>query len=231
MLIETEKIENYEYVNVKFIYSEDKEIIDELIKKAKELSDKVSPYDPGKNFRTANTRLKKNIGGLLAEKAFECYLNYLIKNNNLNAKIINITDLQEITVGNQSWNQIDLSIDVNGTVKTIEIRSSFSYKTKFERLFKGAFSLIGWYTHSYKPIEEKKDYYILGIHYYHPDKINDLCKNEVIVHIAGAASKNTLEDKGYNDNLRQAGANFRIIKPLINVPDPVTTIRRLLEIK
>lgn len=232
-----ERIDSYEYIITTFSYESDKQVLDGLIDEAAELAGIVNPFGPDGRLRSTGVRFNKNLGGLLAERAFREYVDGLINKKNLNVRIKEISELKEEVVGNISWNQIDLILEVNGMIKTMEIRSSFSYKTSLRRLFgfplindKGAFSIIGWYTHTHKPIEEKKDYYIFCIHYYHPDNILVLCQDEIEVYIAGAASKETLEKKGYNSDLKQRGASFRIINPLRSVPDPVKVINDILEI-
>jgi len=171
----------------------------------------------------------------LAEEAFKTYVERLIETKKLNAKIIKV-GLKEEEI-EEVGTQIDFLLEVNGKKKSIEVRSSFSYKTNFPRLFgiplihgKGAFSIIGWYETQHKPLEEKKDYYVFAVHFYHPTEIREKCRNEVTVYIAGAASKMTLEKEGYDDSLKQRGAKFRVINPLIKVPNPICVINEMLEI-
>ena len=225
----------YRYVTTSFQFSNDKSQLESIIAKASMLSGVVSPFDPKGDFRPFSVRLSKNTGGTLAEESFKMYVQSLIKTNGLNAKIIDTNVREEID--EQIGTQIDVLLEVNGKKKSIEVRSSFSYKTSFKRLFgiplyngKGAFSIIGWYKHQHKPEEERKNYYIFVIHYYHPTKIGQYCKNEVTAYIAGAASEKTLETKGYDDNLKQRGAMYRVINPLISVADPIDVIDEILEI-
>jgi hypothetical protein len=236
MMQKIEKINGYRYITTTFKFSEDKDRLESIINEASRLSGVVSPYDPGGNFRPFTVRLSKNTGGLLAEEAFKIYVEDLIKTKRLNAKIVRVGALKEEVI-EEIGTQIDFVLEVNGKEKSVEVRSSFSYKTNFPRLFgiplingKGAFSIIGWYEHQHKPPEEKKDYYIFDIHFYAPAKIREKCKNEVTVYIAGAASKMTLETKGYDDSLKQRGAKFRVVNPLISVPDPISVIDEILEI-
>lgn len=235
MMQKTEQINGYRYITTTFKASEDKDFLETIINEATERSRKVGPYGPSGVLRSPAVRKNKNIGGLLAEKAFRIYVEKLIETKGANAKIIG-SELREETV-EEIGTQIDFVLEVNGKQKTIEVRSSFSYKTNFPRLFgiplidgKGAFSIIGWYKHQHKPEEKEKDYYVFAIHFYHPDTIQGKCKNEVTVYIAGAASKKTLEAKGYDDDLKQKGALYRIINPLISVPDPLDVIDEMLEI-
>lgn len=237
MLQKIEYINGYRYITTTFKFSDDKDFLESIINEAAKRSGSVSPFSPGGVFRPLSVRFSKNIGGLLAEKAFRIYIENLIQAKRLNAKIVEVSELKEKIVENMSWYQIDFVLVVNGKRKTIEVRSSFSYKTSFQRLFgiplfngKGAFSIIGWYEHEHKPPEEKKDYYIFAVHFYPPTKILEKCRSEVTVYLAGAASEKTLETKGYDDSLDQNGAKFRVINPLTSVPDIIDVVDEILEV-
>jgi len=235
MIQKIDKIDGYRYITTTFQFSKDKALLESIVNEATHLSKKVPPHAPSGYLRPFSVRLDKNIGGLLAEEAFKIYVEDLIKTKRLNAKVVRVAVTEESI--EEIGTQIDFVLDVNGKRKTVEVRSSFSYKTNFPRLFgipliedKGAFSIIGWYKHQHKPQEEKKDYYVFVIHFYHPTEVQKKCKSEVTVYIAGAASKETLETKGFDDDLKQKGAKYRIINPLISVPDPVDVIDEMLEI-
>jgi len=195
----------------------------------------VNPHGADGKLRPQDVRFCKSLGGLLAESAFSEYL--AAKSRELNApfSVLGTTFTQEEDLARLGFNQIDLKIRVDETTKDIEIRSSFSYKTTLGRLFgvplidgKGAFSLIGWYSSSNKPTEVKKDYYVFVIHYYEPLEIQRRIYDTVEVYLAGIASRQTLEERGEYSSLKQAGARFRIINPLINIPDPVIAIDDIL---
>ena len=151
---------------------------------------------------------------------------------------INTSFIQDEELVKLGFNQIDLELKINGKHVSIEIRSSFSYKTSVGRLFgyplingKGAFSIIGWYTSSSKPKEIKKDYYIFGIHQYYPSKIREMLNSTVEVIIASAVSKNTLETEGYDSTLKQNGAKFRVINPIKNSTPPLDGIKEILGLR
>lgn len=235
MIQTIDKIDGYRYITTTFQFSKDKALLESILNEATRLSKIVPPHGPGGYLRPFSVRLDKNIGGKLAEEAFKIYVEDLIKTKRSNANLVTVAVTEESL--EEIGTQIDFVLDTNGKKKTIEVRSSFSYKTNLRRLFgvdlidsKGAFSIIGWYKHQHKPEEKKKDHYVFAIHFYHPTEIQNKCKSEVTVYIAGAASKETLETKGYDDDLKQKGALYHIINPLISVPDPVDVINEMLEI-
>ncbi len=230
-------ISRFQYYLVKFDYLNDKQIIDSLINKATELSSRVNPYSSGAELRSSSTRINKLLGGLLTEVAVIEILNKESRASNAIFQILDSTLVQEPALEKLGFNQVDLKLRVQDSTLDLEIRSSFSYKTSIGRLFgfplfngKGAFSIIGWYTSTNKPAETRKDYYIFGIHYYHPDEILTKVKDKVQVHIAGAVSKETLERIGYNDSLKMYGATFRIINPIKDAPNPISGFKEILKI-
>jgi hypothetical protein len=237
--ISIKKVAGYEYryLKIDFNYSEDHVLIDNIKDKAMDLCNKVDPHSPNGLLRDGITRLQKNIGGLLAEEAVKIYITNIIEDKSLDVKIIEKnTKYNEI----QDDNQIDMTLKVKNTIKNIEIRSSFFYyirKNEPEKLFapykdksKSAASIIGWYTHKHKFKEVKKNFYIFVIHHYHPKEIINRCRRKVDLYIAGAASRATIEKEGQNQSLKMSGAYYRVINPLIKVPDPINAINSLLKV-
>lgn len=138
---------------------------------ATELSQKVNVHDPSNKIRDPTERYRKGLGGVLAEYAVRKYIDIETSKRNLK---VSLSSENESGIG-----QIDLIIEVNGKKKTVEIRSSFFYKTSFERLFTVA-SIIGWYKTQFKPDEYIKDFYLFVIHFYHPADIESLLKKEFV---------------------------------------------------
>jgi hypothetical protein len=237
MEIDVKTLNNYKYVEINFNYENDKDLVESLITKATSMTNKVNPHGPDGNLRPQDVRFNKVLGGLLAEMALIKFLELQASKNNVNFKIIDSTFNQEEDLSKLGFNQIDLKISANGLEKDLEIRSSYSYKTTFERLLgfplvngKGAFSIIGWYKSQNKPLEVKKDYYVFAIHRYLPSETQTRIFDKVTVYIAGAASKYTLEKRGENKPLLQNGAEFRVINPLTCVPDPIAVVDEILDI-
>lgn len=238
MEIQIKNISGYQYYLVEFDYILDKHIIDFVLVKANELSTKVNPHSSGGDYRQSSTRINKLLGGLLTEVAVREILTQEARTSKITYQILGSTFIQEDDLEKLGFNQIDLQLLVQENKINIEIRSSFSYKTSLGRLFgfplinnRGAFSIIGWYTSSNKPQELKKDYYVFGIHKYHPSEIMNKVRTKVELYIAGVVSKATLERIGDNNSLKQDGAKFRIINPIKNAPTPISGIKEILRIK
>jgi hypothetical protein len=229
------ELQGYGYIKAIFDYNTDKVLINEIIDKTTRMCNKVNPHGPDGKLRQQDVRFNKILGGLLAEVSLMKFLEKTANEHNIPFEIIESTFNQEEDLSKLGFNQIDARISVNGEIKELEIRSSYSYKTTFERLIgvplydgKGAFSIIGWYTSSNKPQEVKKQYYIFAIHLYLPSETQNRIYEKVEVFLAGAASKQTLEDKGVYTSLKQEGAKFRVINPLNSVPDPINVINDIL---
>jgi len=231
-------LSGYNYIETTYEYIKDKTIIDSIISKAANTSNIANPHGPDGRYRQKDVRFNKTLGGYLAENALLNYMSMRARRFNIAFKVIDSTFTQEADLSKLGFNQIDIDLLVKDEVKTIEVRSSYSYKTTFNRLIgvplihgKGAFSIIGWYTSKNKQQEVRKDYYVFAIHRYYPSETHENVLNKVVLFIAGAANKDTLENKGYNDSLKQEGAKFRIINPLNSVPDPVHVIDEILGVR
>jgi len=215
----------YKYLKFQYFIEDDSLALQQIKDNAKNLSGKVNPHAPDSRIREYNEIFGKNLGGLLAEYSNRKFLQEIIDENKINAKISD-------PVYNSSKNQTDLIITVNGKAKTVEVRSSFSYKTTFERLFEGAFSIIGWYTTENKPAEIKKDFYIFFVHFYNPELAKEKFENKVETFLLGAVSKETLEQIGQNSELKQGSlTKFRIINPIKKAPSFDLTFNQLFDLK
>jgi hypothetical protein len=235
MKFETKEIEGYKYVSAFFNYNTDKEILDSILAKAEVLNEKVNTHSSGGEVRSSEIRINKLAGGLLVEHAFLKLITNLAEKYTVPFEVLGSTFSQEGDLESMGFNQIDLSVLLKKKKLEMEVRSSYSYKTSFERLLgfplkndKGAFSLIGWYVSKNKPNEVKKDFYIFGIHYYKPSETIQKLKTSVAINIVAIASKETLEALGYDDNLKQEGALFRIINPINSISDVVTVLKKLI---
>ena len=140
-----------------------------------------------------------------------------------------------------SKNQIDLIVTSMGPIRisrTIEVRSSYSYKAaSIERVVTGAFSLLGPYITSSKPEETAKDFHVTVVHRIDPRWLETVTKKNpfdigsqesaapIYKHICeqgmtsyfvgGQTGKAFLESKeSRTDDLYQLGARYRIIKPI-----------------
>jgi hypothetical protein len=231
------RIEGYEYIHAIYKYKDDKDVLDAILEKAYKLSGKVNPHSSGGSYREENTRINKLTGGLLLEHSVTEAFKTIAERNSKIFSINTSSFEQDQSLESMGFNQIDLELDIDGKIIKVEIRFFFSYKTTVKRLFgfplknnRGAFSLIGWYKSANKPMEVKKDFYIFGIHFYNPKLVIEKVKSQVEVMIATGASKETLEKIGFDDNLKQSNATFRIINPIKNAPEVSIVINNILGI-
>ncbi len=226
MAIGEETYGGYICVAVSLNALDDKQLIEAIESKAREMRDKVNKKAPDGKIRSKELIYWNNLGGELAQRAVESYLYSLIKEHNVKARIISqvpqIYDYQT---------HRDIIIEVNGIMKTLEVRSSFNYKTSFERVLSGAFSLIGPYRTSYKGKEPDKDFYITVVHRCENWEIENKLKNNVKAYIAGGASKEIFEEYGTKEMLKQEGAEYLIIRPINSVVGVPTLFKEILEIK
>lgn len=237
MEFQTKNIEGYRIISANYNYKSDKDLIDAIILKARDLSIKVNPHSSGGQFRNEEIRTNKLLGGLLVEHAFLNLFDRLAVKHKVPFEIIDSSFTQDGDLESMGFNQIDIDLLLNQSKLEIEVRSSFSYKTTFNRLLgfplkngKGAFSLIGWYSSKNKKKEIIKDLYVFGILYHKPSQMLEKAKTNCKINIVAIASKETLSDKGYDDNLKQPGAIFKVINPINSIDDVVSVLKILLNV-
>lgn len=224
MIIEEKNLDGYNYVSVKFNVNEDKEILSRIKEKAKEDAIKVNKKSQAGKIREEDLIGYNNLGGVLAEEVVKVYLNYKAKENNLNVNIFS----PQFT---GYFEHRDIKVDINGKIKTIEVRSSFQYKTTLQRVFTGAFSLIGGYITSYKREEPEKDFYIQVIHTYENPEILNKIDNEIEALIIGGGAKALFEEMGEKRFLKQERAEYLVINPINKTKGVNYLAKEILEIK
>ncbi len=213
------EINNHRILKAK--YAKD-ELIN-ILKEAEALAKKVSPFDPSGTERDFITRNIKNIGGLLAEKVV---IDIAQQYANEHKCLLEIKE-SNWKEAESSLYQIDHIFSIDSKIKTIETRSSFSYKTKCpERVVTGAFSIIGPYVSEHKIKEIEKDFYAFVFYCMNPQKLPDiLCKNNFIeVYFAGGASISMFSE---TTTLKQKGAEYKIIKPITAGLDATAFFQKL----
>lgn len=178
----------FRYIEYVFKYSEDKEIIDLLLRDAEQLAEKVFPGAANdSSMARSNKRIYANcIAGVFSEYCWKHFLNY-----------------ESVAVRSTSFtsasNQIDLEVINNG--KKIEVRSSFPRNgLEFAICHPSKeFDILGPYSNSYKPGEVTKDYFLRTL-FVMPNPINiiELVKSEnFVVYLTGGAT----HDMMFNNKL------------------------------
>jgi len=222
--IKKQNLGDYDYVLITLKSDKDEEIISKIKQKAKEDALKVNKKDTSGQIRGEELIRYNNLGGALAEEIVKIYLKNKSKENNIDAKIYSPPFTGHLE-------HRDIIVEVGGKIKTIEVRSSFQYKTTLQRIFTGAFSLLASYTASYKGEEPEKDFYIQVIHRYENPEILNKIDDEVEVFIVGGGSKDLFKKIGIKDNLKQRGANYLKINPINQTNGIDALAREILEIK
>jgi len=192
---------------------------DEIIKKARRFAQNsaknLNDHAPSGRKRSEEEKFRVCFGGHLAELVTAEYLQEIFNRNHISGDI-----KQNLFEDEMSTDAADIDILIVTKNKTIscEVRSSFPFLIKpwnFDVIFNKQFDILGWYTAKHKPVEQIKDFYFRIIYYMHPKSILEkLDSGKLQVHLAGGASKELLELKGYDTSFKQSGATFRAIKPI-----------------
>jgi hypothetical protein len=224
MKIEVIEIAGHKIIKGTYLKSD---ILD-VIQAAEAISKKVNPSAPNGEKRTDEVLLIKNVGGLLSERFVSDILkSYSSKMENIEIIGSNWKALQS------SLYQVDHAIAIkNGDKsikKSIETRSSFSYRTVCpERVITAAFSIIGPYITQNKGQEIHKDFYAFVFFCIDPENLlKDLEKGSVSVYFAGGADIVLLLSFNQESNLDQSGAKYRIIKPITKALDASKFLQKL----
>lgn len=201
----------------------DNNLLEEIKKKAIETSKQVNPKNLGREIRDEKELFLHNLAGIFAEEVIKGYLTQIKESNNV--KVIK-RDFEGYGT------HVDVDVEVNGVLKTIEVRSSFQYKTSISRVLNGAFAIIGPYTHSSKKQEKIKDFYITVIHRCEPLLFaENLDKFNSVTNIIGGVSKENLIKLGKKDdgNFKQKGVEYLEVRPIVSAPDVVDLFKEILK--
>ena len=201
-------------------------IYKDALEQAPILAEQLNDYDPSGNKRTPEVKETVAFSGYIAEaiviEEINKQLKQLIQNDHLK-DIIEAHPVSANTIekNKDSFDQIDIQVTnkSTGNYKTIEVRSSNIYKVKDKdnEVYNQDQSLIGSYSTKNKAGEIKKDFYVTLFFRHSQDTLTYIKKNNygLTVDIAGAASRELLEVIGTQSNLKQNGANYLVIKPII----------------
>lgn len=208
----------FEYLTVNYQYLNDKKIIDNIIEKTKDISQRISPFSSGGYRRNNKTIINRLAGGLLVENAYKVLLEKYSQRIRKNLIIFNSNN-------DNKNNQVDIEISVNNKNLKLECRSSYVPENENVDIFFKKYSLIGWYSSYNKPMEEIKDYYLGAFHQYKMSETIELMYSEIEIILTAGASKVFMEKNGKWNNLNQPGAKFKIIRPMIDA----CTIQKILD--
>lgn len=189
---------------------------------AGELASKVDKAAPGGRLRPPDEILAACVCGLLSEEALAQTIAYQNSQLGTNVRI-------HFKKFNIAASQVDVTIERSSSdTFDIEIRSSGHFKQDLASIYNKDFSIIGWYTTSSKPGETKKPYYVQALYPFEKEEILKKEDREIVVYIAGGATRNMLQTDGIDQTLRQEGADYRIIRPITKGLDATNIISEIM---
>lgn len=189
------------------------EIYRESLEKAEILAPQMNRHAPDGRVRSFEEILYKCAAGCIAEKIVIFFINNMADYCNMNVSAHEVAFDRDV-----DNDQVDVVVESQFSAVKIEVRSSFARVPNDQKRYCEWFSIVGYYTSANKAREVAKDYYITVIFNGEKDHIIEcLRSNEpVTVQIAAGCSKEYLKENGMVDSLKNRGATYRVIKPLIN---------------
>lgn len=191
----TKRLKPFCVIGYKFSYSEDRELLDEIIRSSEELAKKVFTCAANDSIheRTKDRLFANCLAGVSSEYCWRHFLNFKV-------------ECVRATPFLSASNQVDLEIIVNK--KKVEVRSSFPRNgAKFAICHpEKEFDILGPYSNTYKPGEIEKHYFIRTL--FELEKPTDIIKKvrseDFILYLTGGATREMMLDP-----------NISIIKDLI----------------
>ena len=188
------------------------------LEKANSLAKDMNKNSPSGEVRDENTILANCFAGCITENAVIMRLNDYaeFRKKNIHAKA---TDFDK----KRDSDQIDIIVckkdkagDQSKSV-TIEVRSSYARVQNNYKRYTEWFSIVGNYVTENKMRELIKDYYITVIFNFSQEEMYEkMISGEPIgLQIAAGCSKECLEEYGTTDDLKNNGAVYKVIKPLV----------------
>ena len=171
----------------------------------------ASAYAPSGRRRSQEALRKTRYLGVLSEKLL---VNHLQDELESNAYVSN-------RIFEDYGNHVDIEIEKDGRITTLEVRSSFLY-ISLERIVCEAHGVIGPYSTSYKPGEKPKDFYLYAL-------INQARRRfsfgeKHTLYFASGAPYEWFLEKGEERNLKQENANYLLIVPMVNAMDAIEVV-------
>ena len=116
---------------------------------------------------------------------------------------------------------VDIVITGNGNEITLEVRSSFLYATRRSIVCR-LHGVIGPYSTAVKPGEKPKDFYLYA---FINEAIADFSfERQHTLFFASGASHQMFLEKGEQRNLKQKGASYLLIVPMVEAMDAIEVV-------
>lgn len=216
------------------------------------LAKQMNPYSPSGSFRSVEFRSAMTFAGYIAENIVMDIINRILSDLDPSRSIYAhpvIFDRNTAIKGG-SFSQVDIAVTnrLNNKSVSIEVRSSIVKKSlEYDTcVYNQDQSLVGSYSTENKTYEVIKDFYITvlfrsNINMFKDSSgksipnwriINDkqVNKSDIIADISGGASKYLLKEIGQHDNLKQDGADYRNIKPIIRAHSIDRVVNEIFEL-
>lgn len=199
---------------IEYSITKDDELYRISYEKARELAPRMNRHAPDGTVRTDEEIFANCFAGCIAENAVIYRINDFAEfrhRHNINAHGTTFDK-------DQDEDQVDVVVESGNNRLTIEVRSSYGNVQNNTRRYKEWFSIVGNYVSANKGRELQKDYYITVIFNFSQEIMLRKVKNleEISFQIAAGCSREFLQEHGEIDNLKNNGAVYKVIKPLIN---------------
>lgn len=198
---------------IEYTITKDDEIYKDSFLKALELAPQMNKHAPDGTARSDEKIFANCFAGCIAENAVIYRINDFAvfrHKENVNAQATKFDK-------NVDEDQVDIVVKGENTEFTIEVRSSYGNVQNNLRRYTEWFSIVGNYVSANKGRELQKDYYITVIFDFSQEKMikKIKTKEDISFQIAAGCDRDFLQKYGIIDNLKNNGATYKIIKPLI----------------
>lgn len=182
-------------------------------KKALEQAPLMNKHAPDGRIRSDEEIFAKCFAGCIAENGVIYRINDFAdfrKKNKINAHATTFDKSRD-------EDQVDVVVESDKAKVTIEVRSSYGNVQNNSKRYKEWFSIVGNYVTANKGRELQKDYYITVIF---NCSYEEMCrkiqqKENISFQLAAGCDKEYLQKYGVTDNLKNNGALYKVIRPLI----------------
>lgn len=208
--------EREDFKVIEYVIESNDKIYQYALDKAPKLAKEMNVYSPSGEKRDEKTILANCFAGCIAEAA-------MIRRVNTYAKELKKSVQAKPTEfdKNRDEDQIDILIyDKNNDMIppiSMEVRSSYGAVQNNLKRYTEWFSIIGNYTSKNKGRELVKDYYATVIFNFPQEYMyrKMIKRQPIYFQLAAGCSREFLKENGKIDNLKNKGAKYMIIKPLI----------------
>ena len=192
---------------------EDADLVNKLYGKAAEHGG--DPRDTAGQVRDTEKLLKDRYIGYLAEDQLVKHLQAELRQG------FHVCSREFVSYSDH----VDIEIEVDGqVVTTVEVRSSFLFAPR-QSIVCRLHGVIGPYSTTRKPDENPKDFYLYA--FINKAVEEFVHKREHTLYFASGAPYQMILEKGEWDNMGKPGANYLLIKPMVEAMDAVEVVKAI----